>query len=76
MKISDHMAKWLVTSKPDDSVFDAMRTFLNNRISGAPVETVESDGDINALAERFKTSHGRRFPVLQDGRTGRPDQPL
>ena len=108
VKVADYMAKWLVTLKPNDSVFDAMRTFLNNRISGAPVvdaagrlvgilsetdlldvvmqdsyygesggvvadfmkspvETVELDGDIYSLAERFKTSHRRRFPVLQDG---------
>lgn len=108
VKIADYMAKWLFTLKPNDSVFDAMRTFLDNRISGAPVvdeaghlvgmlsetdllgvviqdsyydqsggvvadymkspvETVESNGDIYSLAERFSHSHRRRFPVLQDG---------
>ena len=32
------------------------------------VETVDADGDICTLAERFKTAHRRRFPVLRDGR--------
>jgi CBS domain-containing protein len=108
VKIADYMTKWVVTLKPTDSVFDAMRTFLSHRISGAPVvddlsrlvgtlsvtdllvvlvqdsyydepsglvsdymtspvETVDWDSDIYTLAERFRTSHRRRFPVLQDG---------
>jgi len=32
------------------------------------VETVDADGDIYALAQRFRTEHRHRFPVLRDGR--------
>jgi CBS domain-containing protein len=108
VKIADYMASWLVTFNPGDSVIHAMRTLLDNRISGAPVvdndnrlvgvlsetdllevvmqdsyydqsagivadfmkapvETVEADSDIYSLAERFRKSHRRRFPVLQNG---------
>jgi len=109
VKIADYMATRLVTLKPTDSVFVAMHSFLNHKISGAPVvddsgnligvlsetdlldvviqdsyhnqpagivadymktavETVDADGDIYALAQRFRAQHRRRFPVLREGR--------
>jgi CBS domain-containing protein len=34
----------------------------------APVETVDADLDIYALAQRFRSSHRRRFPVVRDGK--------
>jgi len=33
----------------------------------SPAETVDFDSDIYSLAERFRSSHRRRFPVLQNG---------
>ncbi len=34
----------------------------------APVDTVDADTDIFALAERFVREHRRRYPVVRDGR--------
>jgi CBS-domain-containing membrane protein len=34
----------------------------------SPVETVSADDDIYTLAQRFRTEHRRRYPVLRDGR--------
>ncbi len=42
VKVSDYMARKLVTFRPDDNVLQAMEALLEARISGAPV--VDADG--------------------------------
>lgn len=42
VKVADYMTRRLVTFKPDTNVVEAMRTFLDKKISGAPV--VDDDG--------------------------------
>lgn len=37
IKVRDYMATRLITLSPDEEVFHAINTFLENRISGAPV---------------------------------------
>ncbi len=44
VKISDYMARKLVTFKPDDNIFEAMDQFLDHGISGAPV--VDDSGQL------------------------------
>lgn len=42
--VTDYMTQELITFHPDQSIAEAMDTFLDNKISGAPV--VDSDGKI------------------------------
>ncbi len=44
VKVSDYMARKLVTFRPDDNVLQAMEALLDARISGAPV--VDADGHL------------------------------
>lgn len=44
VKVADYMAKPAVTFAPNTSVIEAMNTFLDKRISGAPV--VSDDGEL------------------------------
>lgn len=50
-----------------DSYYDEPMGIVADYMA-SPVETVDADGDIYSLAERFLTSHRRRFPVVRDGR--------
>ncbi len=49
-----------------DSYYDEPRGLVADFMT-SPVETVDWSSDIYSLAERFRSSHRRRFPVLQDG---------
>lgn len=44
VKVADYMATPVVTFRPNTSVIEAMNTFLDKRISGAPV--VSDDGEL------------------------------
>ena len=42
-RVSDYMAKKLITFKPDQTMYDVMETLLKNRISGAPVVNAQNE---------------------------------
>ena len=48
--VADVMATELVTFRPDTRIFEAIRTLLDNRISGAPV--VDSENNLVGILSR------------------------
>lgn len=109
VKVSDYMARRLITFHEKDNVVLAMGVLLDKKISGAPVvddsgilvgvlsevdlmeiviqdsyydeshgivadymrspvDTIDPDMDIYALAEKFHKEHRRRYPVCRHGK--------
>ena len=49
-----------------DSYYDESMGIVSDYMR-SPVDTVEPDADIYALAERFQKEHRRRYPVVLNG---------
>jgi CBS domain-containing protein len=62
----DIMQRSLITLSPDDSFFSAIRTFLRNRISGAPV--LDADGKLLGMCSELDC-----LKVLANGEYYRDD---